>query len=245
MDDDIQGAASSASGSSGSSGGGLTADVAAQLPVLLKAAALARGPTVKSVLLKNDVLTVSISSDYRAHQGRLAVFFENISRYDIQNLRVTVTPLPTSANAINVKQQDPSVRVAPAEETRMQLAVECARPFPDAYPLQMTVHFTISGNNYAYELPLPVSITSFFEAMPTADKATYMNRWKSMDGGDHEAQVVFSSARPVDPQLLQHIRGVIVPAIKLGLAEGLDNDRTVTGSSSFVTGTFCVCICVL
>lgn len=36
---------------------------------------------------------------------------------------------------------------------------------------------------------------------------------------------------------MHHIRTVIVPSMKLGLAADLDNEKTVTGCSSFLTGT--------
>ena len=82
----------------------------------------------------------------------------------------------------------------------MQLALECMRPFPEAYPLEMTASFTVAGSPYNYALLLPVSAASFFEALPT-DKATYMSRWQSIEGPGTEAQQVFASAKPVDPAL--------------------------------------------
>jgi hypothetical protein len=222
------------SGSGGGGGVGLSADASRAIPALLRAAALTRG--AKSVIARTDILTISVTADYRAHQGRLAVFFDNTSNFDIMNLKVVVEPVKGATGCLNVKQQDPSVRVSPGEEGRMQLAVECVKPFSDAYPLEMDIRFTVSGNPYAYRVPLPVTVGSFFDALPT-DKATYMARWKALEGADNEAQLVFSSARPVDPALLHHIRSAIAPAMRLGLAEGLDNEKTVTGCCSFLTGT--------
>ncbi|KAJ1397739.1 hypothetical protein B484DRAFT_458636 [Ochromonadaceae sp. CCMP2298] len=36
---------------------------------------------------------------------------------------------------------------------------------------------------------------------------------------------------------MSHVRISLVAALKIGLAEGLDNEKTVTGSASFLTGT--------
>lgn len=224
------------SSSTAGSSGGLSAEDKAAIPALLRDASLIRVPTVKAALLKSDLLKISVSADFRAHQARLAVFFDNPSDFDIQNLKVAVACVASCAGCINVKQQDPSVRVSPGEEARMQLAVECLRPFAEVYPLEMDVRFTVSGNAYQYALRLPVCAPSFFEALPS-DKATYMARWKALEGADNEAQLVFASGKPVDPALLTQIRTVLAPAMRLGLAEGLDNERTVTGSSSFLTGT--------
>jgi hypothetical protein len=234
MDDDQPSPQRSAASSSGAVG--LSSEATAALPALLRAAAIVRVPATKAPILRSDVLHVSVSADYRAHQARLAVYFDNVSNFDVQNLKVTVACVASSAGAINVKQQDPSVRVSPGEEVRMQLALECVKPFADAFPLEMDVKFTVSGSPYHYTLQLPVAAVCFFDALPS-DKATYMGRWKSLDGADAEAQLVFASGRTVDAALLAHIRTAIAPAMHLGLAEGLDNERTVTGSSSFLTGT--------
>lgn len=41
----------------------------------------------------------------------------------------------------------------------------------------------IDNSVYEYApIKLPVSVTAFFEALPTADKEIYMNRWKSISG---------------------------------------------------------------
>lgn len=236
MDDDAPSYTKSDIGASASGSVGLSAEAQAELPKLLRAAALVRVAATKSPLLKSDLLKISVSADFRAHQARLAVFFDNISNFDIQNLKVTVACVASCAGCINVKQQDPSVRVSPGEEVRMQLALESARPFAEAYPLEMDVRFTVSGNAYQYTLQLPVVAPSFFEPLPS-DKATYMARWKALEGAENEAQLVFASGKPVDAALLTHIRTVLAPSMKLGLAEGLDNERTLTGSSSFQTGT--------
>lgn len=240
MDDDqTQGSPSGGNrGRTSSSSGavGLSSEAASAVPGLLRASALVRAPATKALLARTDLLKISVSADYRAHQGRLAVFFDNISNFDILNLKVAVVCAASCQGALNVKQQDPSVRVSPGEEGRMQLAVECLRPFAETFPLEMEVRFTVSGSAYAYTLQLPVAAVCFFDALP-ADKATYMARWKALDGGDGEAQLVFSSARPVDAALMQHVRGALAPAMKLGLAEGLDNERTLTGTSTFLTGT--------
>ncbi|KAJ1400253.1 hypothetical protein B484DRAFT_406062, partial [Ochromonadaceae sp. CCMP2298] len=67
-------------GSSSSSAAG--ADIA-----LLRAAALCRTPGVKSLLLCNDMVSITFSADYRAHQARVGLFFENVMNYDILNLK--------------------------------------------------------------------------------------------------------------------------------------------------------------
>ena len=64
-----------------------------------------------------------------------------------------------------------------------------------------------------------------------------MARWKTLESEKGEQQEVFTASKPIDASTLAFIRQQLVPALKLGLAEGLDNENTVTGCSSFRTGT--------
>jgi hypothetical protein len=116
--------------------------------------------------------------------------------------------------------------------------VECVKPFADA-PL-LNLSFTeVSGGSrrrYNYPLRLPITASAFCDPV-VLDKASYMPRWKALEGEDREVQEVFTSVRPINSQLVQHIRQTIVPGLKLGLANGLDTELTVTACTSFRTGT--------
>lgn len=236
--DDEPAAGGTVTNLSGDAAVGLTAQVTAQLPQWRNAAALARGAHMKVPLLINDIVRVTIVSDYRAHQGRLSVFFDNASAFDLSVFKATVSLSSTAeAGSINCKQQDAPVLITAGDEGRMMVAVECMRPFSEPYPMNLDIRFQLQGSAYHYCLPLPVSAPCFYEPLPT-DKATYMARWKSIEGENTEAQQVFDSACAVDAGYIQqHIKSTLATAMKLGPAEGLDNERTLTGSASFLTGT--------
>ena len=134
--------------------------------------------------------------------------------------------------------QEPSSRISLADSTKLTLLVECLKPF-DSAP-EMLVSFTeVSGpsrKHYSYTLRLPITAAAFCDPV-VLDSAGYMPRWKALEGEDREVQEVFSSVRPVTPDLINHIRTVVVPGLKLGLANGLDSALTVTACASFRTGT--------
>lgn len=65
----------------------------------------------------------------------------------------------------------------------------------------------------------------------------YLTRWKAIVGEGLEAQEIFSSAEPLTPQHLGFIRTQVFPGLHIGLATGIDNETSVTGSASFRTGT--------
>ncbi len=101
-------------------------------------------------------------------------------------------------------------------QARVQVAAEAMRPFgsKDASgALDLDISFSVNGTSYKYALALPITLLAYCEALPS-DKAS----------------------KPVTPALMDYIRSTLVPAMHLGLAEGLDNEKTVTGSLTFVTG---------
>lgn len=226
MDDDED-----TSASAGSTG--ISPALQAQVTEALHKAQLVKGMQTRATLFNNDILTVAVAHDYRAHQGRIAVFFNNKSNYQLDNFQVSLS----HNEAFKQQQSEPSRTVVPFEETKMQVSIDCMRPFNHAAtPLSMDVSFTVQGSTYRYPLTVPVTTLSFCEPLP-CDKATYMQRWQAITGEGTEAQQVFSAARPVNPDALNYIRNVLVPAMHLGLAEGLDNEKTVTGCLTFTTGT--------
>lgn len=56
-------------------------------------------------------------------------------------------------------------------------------------------------------------------------------------GEDREVQEVFQSGKQVTPQLMASIRNTLGPALKLGIATGLDSETTYTACATFRTGT--------
>ena len=81
------------------------------LPV--NAALLVRGVSNKSVLLDTDLLTVQVAGDYRAHQGRMALFIYNKADYDLTRFVVNID----NVDGLGMKRQDPPMLVSPGKHT--------------------------------------------------------------------------------------------------------------------------------
>jgi hypothetical protein len=220
LDDDVS--------TSGSGAVGVTAEEGDSVKSWFHAASIA-ATGQRVVLYQNSTLAVSIISEYRAHQGRLQLFVYNKSHYDFARFEVNIH---CKEDGLTARTQGCPVLVTAGDEARVMIAVESLAPFNESPALDIA--FSMSGVNYKYALKLPVTISCFFEALPS-DKNTYMQRWKSLDG---EVQEVFTAGRPIGPELLGHLRSVLVPGLHIGLAAELDtSDKTVTGSVSFKTGT--------
>lgn len=203
---------------------------AADLKELFHKAALVRGANNKAQLYENGAFSLTYMADYRLHAARVAIFLS--AKQAIQSVQLTVN----SPEGLNIRLQTTELPgVAVGEEQRILLAVETMRPFADAPQLSLT--YTVrGGRTTTATVKLPITVVSFSAPLP-ADKTTYMNRWKAITAERTENQLIFSSARTVDATLFNYIRTELFPAAQVGLAEGLDNDRTFTGSLSFQTGT--------
>ena len=123
----------------------------------------------------------------------------------------------------------------------MQIAVECLKPFSLPQAPKISLSFSCGRESFRVPLTLPVTVSSFFEPMPL-DKATYMTRWKALEGADREAQEVFSSGRPVTAELVAGVRGAMFSALRIAPATELDNDFTATGCATLKTGNILFCI---
>lgn len=227
LDDDF---GSPFGGNSGGSGAGLTAEQTATIERNNRRICLVRGLTNKSDVVSTDLLHISAAHDYRAHQGRLVLSIINNSTSEIDRLEAQFA----ASDALSIQQKGLSTRLSPGEETNLQVAIDCMRPFEENPSVTLT--FNSHGSKYSYHIPLPVNVSSFCDPLPM-DKATYMARWKAITAEGTENQAVFNSSKPVDANLLNYIKNTLFPGSRLGLAEGLDNERTATGSCSFLTGT--------
>lgn len=214
--------------SSGSGAVGIGQDEAEAIRAWFNAASIS-SPGQKAVLYQNMTVSISVSSEYRQHQGRLQLFVYNKGNYDLLNFEVDVR---SKVEEINVKAQAAPVRVTAGDEARVQIAAEALRPFTASPDLDIA--FSLGGVSHRYNLRLPVTVNCFFEPIPM-DKNTYMQRWKGLDD---EVQEVFTCAKPLNQEVLTFIRNVLAPGLRVGLAAELDtSDKTLTGSVSFKTGT--------
>jgi AP-2 complex subunit alpha len=101
----------------------------------------------------------------------------------------------------------------------------------------MTGAWSSGGKNYSYALKLPILPTQFFEGVALT-KDVYMQRWKQLEGADKEVQEIFSSVvTPLNPNVVAMIKKNVFAALHITIAEGMDNDLTITGCGTFKTGT--------
>ena len=228
-DDDVVASAGFGSGNSGSEKG-VDANEAKQVDTWFYEASIAKE---ESLVFENSAFSVSVFGEYRAFQGRLAVFVTNKSDSgDLHSLQVNVEAGAQDGAALQFKQQAPAqARLSPGEKTRVNIAVNCAAPFAAAPKLEVVC--SISGVNYRLPLKLPVSVGAFLQPFPT-DKASYMDNWKALTGPGTEQQCVFASGSVVDQTLLTYLRTQLLPAMHLALAEGLDNEKTATCAGKFL-----------
>ena len=208
----------------------LSPDQAAQM-VRNHNAILAASPGQIMVLFEDGNITINYVGQFVNHQGRLSFQLINKAPTPINDL----TSVTQSTDMLRVTQQGPSPSVAVGTTDRLQLSIDCMRPFEE--PLMLKLSYSCGGSPLiTYNIPLPVKVTSFFSPI-VLDKNVFMERWKLMSGPDEEIQETFSSKRSIDADFMQNLRASVLPALNVGLATDIDSATTATGSSTFKTGT--------
>jgi hypothetical protein len=225
MDNDFSASTAVASGNSQT----LSAEMAKKVQSWSDAAALVRGFTNPRMWLENELLSVTVAHEYRSHQGRMMVIITNKAHYDLSDLSANVQGVEGLAFKVN----GPTITVVPSKgESKVQIASDCGRPFTGSAFLDLS--FRLGANKYSYKLPLPTNVSSFSSPV-SCDQATFMTRWTSITAEGTQQQQVFSSARPVTPELLKYVREVVMPGLNIGHIEGIDNEKTFTGCCTFTT----------
>ena len=194
--------------------------------------------TNKTELYGDGDVTIFVQSQFRAHQARMTLsLFNKGTGGDVSNVQYELALNQIEGLAIRV--QEPTInKVGPHDENKFQIAIACMRPF-DRSP-EISVSFTTStGAAKRAKLQLPVTVTSFMEPL-ACNRDVYMQRWRALEHDNTEQQQTFKAGMggiSIDEAVLSKIRTSLVPKLNIGLAEGLDTAMTVTGCSSFRTGT--------
>jgi AP-2 complex subunit alpha len=173
MDDDYDTPAPAASASAGGSVG-IPADVEPKLRGWFNSVVFGAGKT--TTLYEDAFVRLSISFEYRAHQGRLVLYANNLHSDDLSNVHFEFPPVDFMRITTT---QDVSSNINFGEQSKALLSVECLRPFGDAP--EFTFSFVAQNATHTYPLRLPVIAACFFEPV-VLDKPAYMQRWKALEG---------------------------------------------------------------
>ena len=139
----------------------------------------------RAVIYEDDAIAVHYSAEFRAHQGRVAVFLTNKSLSSWSDLHCHLPSLDHLA----IKSQAPPTTCSRGEEIRLQLMIECLRPYEASPVLQISFS---SSTQHSYSLRIPITPAAFFEPVIT-DKATYMTRWKVLEADNAEVRFTSTS----------------------------------------------------
>lgn len=193
------------------------------------------------VLFENQLLQVGVKHEYVGSQGRISVFFGNLSKAPLSNFRVRVDDcdhLRMQKQGTQGLLEDAGCKVEVRTQAKLLLLVEVTAPFDDAPA--MRVSFDTSENvAHEYPLRLPIVATCFMEPV-TLEPGAFMQRWKSLEGQDRECQEVVKappSAVPINEDYMQRIALIVTDGLKFGRCRGCDpTPWTVSGAATFRTG---------
>ncbi|KAL3919034.1 MAG: hypothetical protein SGILL_003958 [Bacillariaceae sp.] len=197
------------------------------------------------VLFENSLLQVGVKHEYVGAQGRISVFFGNLSKTSLLHFRAVID----DQDHLKIQKQgtqgllddsdDGGCTVAVRTQAKLLLLVEVSAPFDDA-PAMRVIFETEEGEVHEYPLRLPIVATCFMEPV-TLEPGAFMQRWKSLEGQDRECQEVVKAppnAPAIDEEYMKRISNIITDGLKFGRCEGCDpTPWTVSGAATFRTGS--------
>jgi AP-2 complex subunit alpha len=195
------------------------------------------------VLFENSILQVGVKHEYVGAQGRISVFFGNLSKAPLTRFRTVVDEVDhlriqkQGTQGLLDESEDGGCTVAVRTQAKLLLLVEVTAPFDDA-PAMRVIFDTEDGTRHEYPLRLPIVATCFMEPV-TLEPGAFMQRWKSLEGQDRECQEVVKAppnAPPIDEEYMKRIARIITEGLKFGRCQGCDpTPWTVSGAATFRT----------
>lgn len=196
------------------------------------------------VLFENALLQVGVKQEYVGAQGRISVFFGNLSETPLFHFRTIIEDVDhlkmqkQGTQGLLDEEESGGCTVAVRTQAKLLLLVEVTAPFDDAPAMRVTFE-TEDGEVHEYPLRLPIVATCFMEPV-TLEPAAFMQRWKSLEGQDRECQEVVkapANAPEIDEEYMKRISTIVTDGLKFGRCEGCDpTPWTVSGAATFRTG---------
>lgn len=196
------------------------------------------------VLFENALLQVGVKQEYVGAQGRISVFFGNLSESPLHHFRAVIEDVDhlkmqkQGTQGLLDENDTGGCTVAVKTQAKLLLLVEVTAPFDDAPAMRVTFE-TADGEVHEYPLRLPIVATCFMEPV-TLEPAAFMQRWKSLEGQDRECQEVVkapSNAPDIDEEYMKRIAHIVTDGLKFGRCAGCDpTPWTVSGAATFRTG---------
>lgn len=196
------------------------------------------------VLFENALLQVGVKQEYVGAQGRISVFFGNLSKKPLYHFRAVIEDTDhlkmqkQGTQGLLDEEENGGCTVAVRTQAKLLLLVEVTAPFDDAPAMRVTFE-TEEGEIHEYPLRLPIVATCFMEPV-TLEPAAFMQRWKSLEGQDRECQEVVKApagAPTIDEEYMKRISHIVTDGLKFGRCEGCDpTPWTVSGAATFRTG---------
>jgi AP-2 complex subunit alpha len=197
--------------------------------------------SLSGVLFENQLLQVGLKHEYNGCQGKVQVFFGNLSSTPLVNFKCDVD----QPSHLKLQMQgtpgllENGCSVPCRSQAKVLLLVEVKAPFDDAPAMRITFEIEGERQRHVYPLRLPIVATCFMEPL-VLEAGAFMQRWKSLEGQERECQEVVKAppnSTPIDEESMQRISRIITDGLKFGRCQGCDpTPWTVSGAATFRTG---------
>jgi len=188
----------------------------------VKAAWLALCVTNEGVLHQDDLLQVGVKSEYQGNQGRLVLYYGNLTNSPIVAFATSFTSLPQLAVQPGVL---PAAIIGPRAQMQQPVHVACSGEFSDIATFTVTYTQQPRGT-MTIELPLPVILSNFVSPPPQRQVAApeFVAQWKTLSAPGQELQQIFrSKANPINVPAL---RSLFADGFRMAVLDRVDPKET-------------------
>lgn len=197
------------------------------------------------VLFENSFIQVGLKHEYQASQGRITVFFGNVTSNLLKHFRVSIDDCDhlrmhkQGTEGLLDDEEGGGCSVAQRTQAKLLLLVETLAPFDDA-PAMRVKFETTDGIKHEYPLRLPIVATCFTEPVEL-ETGAFMQRWNSLEGQERECQEIVKapqSAPEIDEEYMEKIASIVTDGLRFGHCQGCDpTPWTISGAATFRTGS--------
>ena len=201
-----------------------SAQEAQHLQWMLNALASSGGP-----LYDDGVVQIASKIEMRGSQGRLTLFYRNVSPSALAAWALTVAD---PSGFLRFDLQAGPATVGPSAQGQQVMMFECMKPSPTGPTLSVSYKGPVGLRSVTIDLPI---LTSTFNEPLTLPAADFSQRWEALAEPGKQVQEILS---PVNDIVAANVAAGMVSSLKFGRVTGMpdESEFVIYGASLLRTG---------
>jgi len=185
----------------------------------------------EGVLYEDDVLHISLKSEYSGNSGRMVLTLCNITQ---EPLTAVNTMFPAFPSCVVQAPNHIVGAIKGRDKAQLLLLLRCNAPFTGSHPM-LNLSFLVGGRHRRdLKIKLPVTAVKFIEPLINMTQAQFVNMWRQIKGAPNEATDHFNAKPEVG---LEAIAKVMTFGLRFSILNHVDpNKHNFVGAGTFYSG---------